>query len=195
MVQALSTYSDDRLLEEYRSTADKRLVGELYKRYAHLLLGLSIKYLKDEEAAKDAVVDIFELIMEKLLHNEVIFFRSWLYMVAKNHLLRRLQKNKNSREVLLPSEEFFAGKFMENGEEMSPNRELELVDVREQQLHEAINALKEEQQVCIRRFYLEKESYTDIASATGYDIKQVKSAIQNGKRNLKLLLEEKRIYA
>jgi RNA polymerase sigma-70 factor, ECF subfamily len=194
MANNFTTYTDDQLLGYYREDGDKRYLGELYKRYAHLVLGLCLKYLKDEEKARDAVVDIFELIMEKLLHNDVLFFRSWLYIVAKHHLLRIIRKNKESIEVSMPGDEIISGNFMENGEEIAPNTELEYVEVREQQLHEALSELKEDHQVCIRQFYFEKRSYAEIASATGFDLKQVKSFIQNGKRNLKLILEEKRFY-
>lgn len=194
MSARLRSLSDDNLLEAYRNNGDKQYVGELYKRYAHLVLGLCFKYLKDEEKARDAVVDIFELVMKKLLETDVVFFRSWLYVVARHRLLYIIRQDKKLMEVSLPPDDFFAENFMENGGEMSPNGELDHVEVREQQLHEAIDMLKDEQQVCIRQFYFEKRSYADIASATGFDIKQVKSYIQNGKRNLKLILEEKRLY-
>jgi RNA polymerase sigma-70 factor (ECF subfamily) len=40
-------------------------------------------------------------------------------------------------------------------------------------------------------FYLEQKCYKDIADLTGYDLNKVKSAIQNGKRNLKICMERK----
>jgi len=187
-------YTDDDLLAQFRADGDKVWVGELYKRYAHLVMGLCFKYLKDEESARDAVVDIFELIMEKLLLNDVIFFRSWLYTVSRHHLLRQIRKKQSSREHTLPVDDVFGENIMENSDGMSLNSELEWLDVREQLLHDAINDLKEEQKGCIRDFYFEKRSYTDIALATGLDVKQVKSHIQNGKRNLKLYLQEHKVF-
>jgi len=55
-------------------------------------------------------------------------------------------------------------------------------------LNEAIGRLNPAQQTCICLFYLEKKNYKDIAATTGYDMKKVKSHIQNGKRNLRKLL-------
>lgn len=58
-------------------------------------------------------------------------------------------------------------------------------------LEEAMQHLKKEQKTCIRMFYLQRKSYQSIAEETGFNLLQVKSYIQNGKRNLRLLLEKK----
>ena len=57
-----------------------------------------------------------------------------------------------------------------------------------QLLEEAIAELDEAQQRCIRLFYLEEKSYQEVAEISGYNMNQVKSYIQNGKRNLKILM-------
>jgi RNA polymerase sigma-70 factor (ECF subfamily) len=51
--------------------------------------------------------------------------------------------------------------------------------------------LNEEQKKCITLFYLEEKSYQEITAITGYTLNQVKSYIQNGKRNLKIYLTSK----
>jgi len=51
--------------------------------------------------------------------------------------------------------------------------------------------LGKEQKLCVILFYLEKRSYQEIATSTQFTQMQVKSHIQNGKRNLKLLMEKK----
>ncbi len=55
-------------------------------------------------------------------------------------------------------------------------------------LSSAMTKLKKEQEKCIRMMYLENKSYKEISEITGYSLKQVKSYIQNGKRNLKNLI-------
>jgi RNA polymerase sigma-70 factor (ECF subfamily) len=58
-------------------------------------------------------------------------------------------------------------------------------------LEEAIQELSEEQKLCVNLFYLQKKSYQQITDRTGFTLMQVKSYIQNGKRNLKIILEKK----
>ncbi len=82
--------SDEELLAEYKKSLNMNYLGDLYNRYMTLVYGVSLKYLKDEEEAKDAVMQIFEALVEKLLQHEVQYFKSWLYVVAKNHCLMRL---------------------------------------------------------------------------------------------------------
>ena len=55
-------------------------------------------------------------------------------------------------------------------------------------INEALARLSEEQRVTISLFYLEHNSYEQIISVTGYTFMQVKSYIQNGKRNLRTIL-------
>ena len=57
-------------------------------------------------------------------------------------------------------------------------------------LTKALSKLSEHQLICIKLFFYEKRSYQEIAEETGYELKKVKSYIQNGKRNLKNFLEK-----
>ena len=178
-------YTDAELVELYQKENNTVYAGELYKRYALLVYGLCYKYLKHEENAEDAVTEIFELILSKLKTHEVGFFKSWLFMVCKHYLIRKQAKN-NSLEII--EIENISEKFMENEEELSLN-------IREHEsalLQEALSNLNEEQRTCIELFYYQQKPYQEVASMTGYDLNKVKSAIQNGKRNLKLFMEEKK---
>lgn len=171
--------SDSELVQLYKSKNKTRALGELYNRYAHLVLGLCIKYLKDEQQAEDAVSHIFEKLMVDLKKHEVKHFKSWIYMVSKNHCLMILRQKKY--ETSLDQSSF----------EPVQETELEIVQERERQyqkLEESITELPEEQRICIDLFYLQQNSYRQIADLTGFDIKKVKSYIQNGKRNLKNLM-------
>ena len=184
MSKQYSTYTDAELIQFYQKELNTAYVGELYKRYSLLVYGLCYKYLRHEEDAKDTVTEIFELVLEKLKTHEVAFFKSWLFMVSKHHLMRRKAKN-NSLEII--DIENISEKFMENEEDMSLN-------IREHEgelLQQAISNLNDEQRTCIELFYYKQKPYQEVASITGYDLNKVKSAIQNGKRNLKLFMEEK----
>ena len=171
--------SDSELVELYKTKGKTRALGELYTRYSHLVLGLCIKYLKDGAQAEDAVAHIFEKLMVDLKKHDVKHFKSWLYMVSKNHCLMILrQKNYETSleyQVHEPVQE----------------SELEIVEQREKEyqlLEESIKKLPEEQRICIELFYLKQQSYRQIADLTDFDLKKVKSYIQNGKRNLKNLM-------
>lgn len=52
------------------------------------------------------------------------------------------------------------------------------------ELERELGNLSKEQQVCVELFYLKDKCYQEVAEITGYTMNQVKSYIQNGKRNL-----------
>ena len=178
----IQDYSDSDLITGYKKTNDNSLVGELYKRYSHLVYGVCLKYLKNEDEAKDAVLQIFENLLEDLKKHDIANFKSWLHSVARNHCLMFLrkqqthQKRVNEYEAVYEPEESFAAPFSVHDKE---EKEVMLT-----KLESAITQLKDEQRVCIELFFLKEKCYTEVAELTGYDIKKVKSYIQNGKRNL-----------
>ncbi len=183
----LREQSDEALLERFTEQGDSELLGELYSRYMHLVYGVALRYLEDRERARDAVMQIFEKLLIELPRHEVQNFRSWLYVLTKNFCLMELRSGK-SREVR--EKDFLAEqkKIMENEQELHP------VDEEEADLNKAlqlcIEKLKDEQQTCIRLFYFEERSYREIAAQLEMDEKKVKSLLQNGKRNLKICLEQ-----
>lgn len=181
--------SDEDLLSKYLEKGDKKFLGVLYSRYQTLVLGTSMKYLKNAEDSRDAVMDIFEIVSKDLFKYEVTYFKSWLYMVTKNYCLMRLSKEKTQRKR---QDQFAASErvFMESERTIHPPEE----DQKEQTLKalmECLDGLKEMQQQCLRLFYLQEQCYQEIADGTGYAMSKVKSYIQNGKRNLKICLENK----
>jgi len=176
--------SDSELLENYYSDHDNEWLGILLQRYTLLLLGVSMKYLKNEEEAKDSVQQIFLKVIQELQKYRVEYFKSWLYMVTKNHCLMKLREKqgKSFTEIndKLPVADEMADKEVLLHQEMN-------LDIMEASLKE----LNPEQQQCVTLFYLQKKSYQEVSEATGFSMLQVKSYIQNGKRNLKILIERK----
>ena len=174
----ISQLTDEELLKIFQTKRDTDVFGELYKRYISLTYGLCLKYLEDKELAHDAVMDIFEALMEKMAQYDIKNFSSWLYSVAKNHCLQLLRKGKNISFVKMDDA------FMENEELFTlidkPQTEEEI-----SALMYCIETLSGEQKTSIQYFYLEEKSYADIVELTGFALSKVKSYIQNGKRNLK----------
>lgn len=183
----LQLLSDHELIIAYNTSDNNQYAGILYKRYVHLVYGLCYKYLENHHDAEDATTNIFCIVMEKLKENTITYFKSWLYIVSKNYILSWLRKQKTNQVIHV---EEFSDNFMENEPETRLNIK-ELQDDSNDLLKLGLENLKEAQQVCVELFYIQDKSYVHIAEVTGFDIKQVKSHIQNGKRNLKIFLESK----
>ena len=173
--------TDQEILRHFYADHNNEWLGTLLERYTMLLYGVSMKYLKNPEEARDAVQQIFLKAITELHKYEVTYFGSWLYMIAKNHCLMQLRNQRHGMSVDLVAEP------VSESYDPDPLKNETLLN----NLAEALQHLNPEQKSCIRMFYLEKKSYQAIASETGFSHLQVKSYIQNGKRNLRLLLEKK----
>jgi len=180
--------SDQDLLFDFREKGDLDKLGILYSRYMHLVYGVCIKYLKDRDTAKDEVINIFEKLVSDVCNHEISNFKTWLYVVTKNHcfMLLRSRKTESEREIQMINDPTF---FMEKSEEMHPLDSDK--DMDESRLNDCISKLREEQRQCIVMFYYEDRCYKEISDTLKIDEKRVKSYIQNGKRNLKICLEGK----
>jgi RNA polymerase sigma-70 factor (ECF subfamily) len=175
--------TDEELLRRYKADRNGDWIGILFDRYAVLLLGMCMKYLKNEEDARDSVQQVFLKVLSEINKHEIQYFRAWIYQVAKNHCLMQLrQKHIKYQEEISDRNAPAAAP-----EDLSGLREK---DQLLENMEHALEMLNKEQQTCIRLFYLAKQSYNQIADQTGYTLLQVKSYIQNGKRNLKHLLEK-----
>lgn len=173
--------TDEQLVQRYLQTGDNAPVGELYNRYARLVFGLSLRYLKNKDESRDILFGIFEKLLNDLKKHEIRNFKSWLYTYTRNECLMFLRKSK-IHTVQADVFDLPIG-IEEDNEEEIKDREKAL-----QYLGHVVETLTEEQKVCIRMFYIENKSYNDIASETGLNFNQIKSFIQNGKRNLRIKL-------
>jgi RNA polymerase sigma factor (sigma-70 family) len=177
--------TDQELLEKFNADHNNEWLGILLERYTLLLLGVCMKYLKNEDDAKDSVQQIFLKVIQELHKYKVEYFKSWVYMVAKNYCLMKLRDKHgkipveiNEKLIAAPEEETDRQSLLQN------DQVLEVME-------EALKELNPEQKQCVTLFYLEKKSYQEINELTGFTMLQVKSYIQNGKRNLKILIERK----
>jgi len=161
-------------------------LGILLQRYTMLLLGVCMKYLKNEEDAKDSVQQIFLKVITELQKYRVDYFKSWLYMVAKNHCLMKIRDRHGKIPV-----ELTADMTLHDDDPLEKRSAMLERDHTLNVITEAVTELNEEQKLCVTLFYLQKKSYQEITDITGYNQLQVKSFIQNGKRNLKNIVEKK----
>ena len=177
-------YSDQELLENFYRDGNTEWLGILLPRYTLLLLGVCMKYLKNEEEAKDCVQQVFLKAITELAKYKVDYFKAWIYMVAKNHCLMKIRDKQGKRSVEISDAHGYSTEPQDGNPHMEKDELLNKMSA-------ALEELNVEQKQCIILFYLEKRSYQEIADATGFTLMQVKSYIQNGKRNLKQILEKR----
>ena len=179
--------SDEELLKRYKETSNKEVFADLFKKHATVVYGTCLFYLQDKDEAQDATMQLFEKLMIDINNREIDNFKGWLSFVVRNHCISLIRKQKSQTKNVKLYYEF---------EYQDVNFEIEDAINRvgdEQMLGQMKNCLpklKEAQRICIELFYLKNKSYQDIANETGYTLNEIKSYIQNGKRNLKLLIEE-----
>jgi RNA polymerase sigma-70 factor (ECF subfamily) len=174
--------TDNELIDRFTNDQNKEWLGIFLERYTLLLLGVCMKYLKNEEAAKDAVQQVFLKALSEMGKYPIQYPKSWLYKVACNYCLMQIRDQKKS--VPLADNAPFI-------EETSNVEEHQIKEFNLSLLETCISELNKEQQTCITLFYLQKKSYQEISQSTGFSILEVKSHIQNGKRNLKILMVKK----
>lgn len=175
--------TDLELIEQYKLSNENNWLGVLYSRYTSLVYGVCLKYLKDREESKDAVMQLFEKLLTSLKDHKIEHFKSWLYVTARNHCLMKLraQKGKYTEELSPFLMETSDTVHLEERDEMESNLS---------KLENCIEKLGLEQKACVKMFFLQEKCYKDIVVLTGYELIKVKSFIQNGKRNLKICMEQ-----
>lgn len=183
-----NSYSDAELIDNYRESNNSLFLGILFKRYSHLVLGLCIKYLKNEDDAQDMVMHVFEKLTADLKKHKIEFFKSWLYTYSKNFCLMELRKKQSQikKDIELQENKVL---FMDSGDVQHLNDTADEKENAILQLENALKLLNKEQKWCVELFYYKNKSYNDIVEITGFTLNEVKSYIQNGKRNLKLKIE------
>ena len=183
-----TSLSDAELILLYKKTGELQVLSELYQRYMELVYGVSLKYLKDPESARDTVMQVFEELISKLKKHDVENFKSWLHQVVKNHCLMQLRTPRNLRTVEI------------NPDLVQSEENVHLHGVLEKEenfakLDHCLKTLSDDQRKIIQLFYLEGKCYNEIVNQTGIEWNQVRSLIQNGRRNLKKCMESKEMQS
>ncbi len=178
--------TDEELISAFKQSGNKNLLADLFKNHVNTIYGTCLFYLQDKEEAKDEVMNIFEKLLSELKTNEIKNFKGWLSFVVRNHCISVIRK-KNT--VLKNTKGYYDYEYKDAVYE----EELKIESVNDekmlQHLQDCLPKLKEAQRKCIELFYLKNMSYQQICELTTYEINEVKSYIQNGKRKLKLLIE------
>lgn len=182
---------DHELILKYQVSRNPEVIAILFQRYTHLVYGVCLKYLDEQDDAKDAVMEIFEEMIDDLLKYEIHNFKSWLQSVTRNHCLMKLRKQKTRSGSFINVKEKSDERFVEIADDLHQEDVIE--DYNPEDLGRILKTLKEPQRRCIELFYLEDKSYQEVSEITGYTLNEVKSHVQNGKRNLKIRLESNHV--
>ena len=183
-----NTPSDEELVMNYFNTGNKQLVGDLFEKHVKTVFGVCLFYFRDKDQAKDAVMQIFEKLMFDLQKTQVKNFKAWLSFVVRNYCISEIRKGKGKHFVPETYLDFeLAPTSLEEEEKLEQVNDERMLDY----MKEVLPELKESQRRCLELFYLKNFSYQQISEQLQFSINEVKSYIQNGKRNLKLLIEEK----
>ena len=178
--------SDEELLKHYKQSGNKELFADLFKKHVSVVYGTCLFYLQDKDEAQDATMQLFEKLLLDINNREIENFKGWLSFVVRNHCISIIRKNKSQNKNLKSYHEFeYEDVNYETEEKINAVSD----DVMLENMKQCLPQLKENQRLCVELFYLNNKSYQDIANETGFSLNEIKSYIQNGKRNLKLLLE------
>lgn len=180
----LRKLSDEAIISLYKEKQWTGCIDELYQRYSHMVFGVCMKYVKQIENAEDLTLSLFTSLTDKLMQHQIQHFKSWLYVSARNSSLMFLRANKMSQE-LKDDDILYDDGDQRLDEKLEQDELLERLTM-------VFEELKQEQRICIHLFYLQKKSYEEVSQITQYSMKEVKSHLQNGRRNLKLLLEKRK---
>jgi RNA polymerase sigma factor (sigma-70 family) len=175
--------SDEEIIVLYLTNKESKIIDEFYKRYCHLVFGVCLKYLKQKENAEDTTLEIFNQLGNKIEKHSIQNFKSWLFTITKNTCLMQLRK-KNPQFIEIDN-----APVSEDYDDSLRSKEIN--ELKLNLLEEALIELNSDQHYCIRAFYLEKKSYDEIVKDSNYSLNEVKSFIQNGKRNLKIILTKR----
>ena len=178
--------NDSELLEHFNKNKNSKYLGILLQRYSMMVFGVCMKYLKDVSLAEDSTQSIFEKVIKEIGKYDIPYFKSWLYSVAKNYCLMKLRKSPSKFNYTLEDISTLEIKADEDDEiEINELIKEEKISI----LEKALQSIKEEQRNCIQLFYLSKQSYKEIERLTGFSFHEIKSHIQNGKRNLRIIIK------
>lgn len=173
----IDTYISDLELVKDISFGDKELYDALFLKYRFMLYGVCLKYLKNQKDAEDQVILLYEVMHRRMLSKDIHNLKSWMYTLTKNSCLEQLRKLNTQKEKLVTAQNVYYDQLLHQ-ESITNEAMLE-------RLGDCIKELKELQQKCIKAFYLEEQNYEEISLAFDMKWKEVRSHIQNGRRNLK----------
>ncbi len=171
--------SDKELLHALKRNNNRHVIEEIWHRYSRLIYGLCLKILQSKPDALDALNGIFEKLIIKLPQQNIENLNAWIYTFSKNYCLEILRTQQRRQSIFNQYIEETKINIKNNTKPENHHESLTL----------AINKLPEKQKICLELFYYQNLSYQEISKETGIELGQIRSHLQNGRRNLKNALK------
>lgn len=152
---------------------------------------LALQYMKQKEAAEDVLQDAYVRAFTRLDTLEAPErFPAWLGQIVANTAKNALAKNQPLLFADVAEEmEDFAELMADEGVASQPELAYTMEETRAL-VHELLDALSDEQRLCMLMFHLEGASIKEIAQTLGCSENTVKSRLNYGRKNLKAKAEE-----
>ena len=169
----LGAFSSEELAARFAETQENAYFAEIERRHKRKVWAMAYSVLGDVGKAEDVSQETFLLLSmagDRFKDGSV---EGWLCLVA-----RRLALNLHKRHL--------RGEMVEERLVMeTPPGSLE-ADLPDPRILETLGTLPPAQRVCLNLLYGEGLSYKEIVGKTGFSLKEVKTHLQNGRRNFKL---------
>jgi RNA polymerase sigma-70 factor (ECF subfamily) len=189
--------TDEELLLKYEG-GDPTAFEELFRRYRQPLFRFILRFLRDENASRDALQDLFlRVVRDPGRFQARSRFSTWLHAVARNLCIDLLRKRKHRRAVSLdqpnhPSRSGFScPPLVEElkSEGTTPEQDASAGSLR-LKLLVAIRSIPSEQRVIFLLREVSGMPFAEIAKVTGVPLNTAKSRMRYALINLRRVLRE-----
>ncbi len=171
---AVAEETDFELLDRFRRHGDRAAFERIVARHRPWLHRVCARLLRSDEAARDATQDVFARVLNRLDTFRGDNFPGWLKAIAVNCCLNTIDRDKRWAPLEAAGEAPAA--------DLGP--ELQLLRLEEGvRARHLIARLPERQKIVFCLKYIDDCSYQEIERLTGFSNKEVKSFLQNARRN------------
>ncbi|HCA21756.1 MAG TPA: hypothetical protein DEO87_05210, partial [Lachnospiraceae bacterium] len=173
---------------------DEEAFKEIYNITYYNKLFIAKKYMKNDTAAEDVLQEAYIKIWKYLPSlDDPANFSAWSSKIVANTALNELRKNQPMPFTDLAAEGDDGSEMSFDVEDSYELNQPELAYTEQEEkniVREMIEALSDEQRMCIMMYYIEELSVKEIAEALGCSEGTVKSRLNYGRKNIKLRAED-----
>jgi RNA polymerase sigma-70 factor (ECF subfamily) len=186
--------SDERTLVKRAQRGDQAAFATLVTRHQRYVYNLAYRLLQDAHEAEDLTQEAFIRAWRGLAgYRASAKFTTWLYRIVTNLCYNRLPglRRQMAQEDARTLERLPAGEVGEAGVAGDPHALVEAGE-RRARLQAAIEALPAKYRLVVTLYYLQEQSYREIAATLGLPVGTVKTHLYRARERLKRTLAEGR---
>jgi RNA polymerase sigma factor (sigma-70 family) len=128
----------------------------IYQLFSPVLYGICLKYMKNEDDAKDVFQEAFVLVFQKISQYKFEgSFEGWMKRIFINKLIEALNKKKK--------ETFFLDVFDPEKDIIEEEEAMEIIPISQEKLLEYIQALPDQYRMVFNLYVFEKMKHREIA--------------------------------